>query len=85
MKSLVVLHSFHHKNTEKVARVFAKILDAQIKTPRQIDPKELQEYSLVGFGPGIYHEKHHRLLLDLADKLPRVTNRKAFIYSELVK
>jgi len=81
MKSLLVLFSYHHKNTEKIANVFAKVLDAQIKTPQQINPEELQEYNLIGFGSGIYDEKHHKLLLDLADKLPKVTNKKAFIFS----
>ena len=81
MKSLLVLCSVHHKNTEKIARVFARVLDARIRTPRQIDPDELQGYSLIGFGSGIYDGKHHKALLDLADKLPQVTNRKAFIFS----
>ncbi len=81
MKSLLVLFSFHHKNTEKIANVFAKVLDAQIKTPRQIIPEEIQEFSLVGFGSGIYDAKHHRTLLELADKIPQVTDRKAFIFS----
>ena len=81
MKSLLVLFSYHHNNTEKIANVFAKVLDAQIKTPQQIKPEELQEYNLIGFGSGIYGEKHHKLLLDLADRLPQVTNRKAFIFS----
>jgi flavodoxin len=81
MKSLLVLFSYYHNNTEKIANVFAKVLDAQIKTPQQINPEELQEYSLIGFGSGIYDYKHHRVLLDLADKLPQVTNRKAFIFS----
>jgi flavodoxin len=81
MKSLLVLFSIHHNNTEKVANVFAKVLGAQIKKPQQINPEELQEYSLIGFGSGIYDQKHHELLLDLTDKLPQVTNRKAFIYS----
>jgi flavodoxin len=81
MKSLLVLFSYHHNNTEKIANVFAKVLDAQIKTPQQINPEELQEYSLIGFGSGIYGGKHHKFLLDLADKLPQVTNRKAFIFS----
>ncbi len=81
MKSLLVLFSYHHKNTEKIAKVFAKVLDAQIKSPQKIIPEELQEYSLIGFGSGIYGEKHHKLLLDLADTLPQVTNRNAFIFS----
>jgi len=81
MKSLLVLYSYHHNNTAKIANVFAKVLDAQIKTPQQINPEELQEYSLIGFGSGIYGEKHHNILLDLADKLPQVTNKKVFIFS----
>ena len=81
MKSLLILFSYHHHNTEKIANIFAKVLDAQIKTPLQINPEELQEYSLIGFGSGIYDYKHHKVLLDLADKLPQVTNRKAFIFS----
>ncbi len=81
MKALLVLFSYHHNNTERIANVFAKVLDAQIKTPQQINPEELQEYSLVGFGSGIYSDKHHRSLLDLADKLPQVTNKEAFIFS----
>jgi flavodoxin len=81
MKSLLVLFSYHHNNTEKIAKVFAKVLDAQIKTPQQISPDELQEYSLIGFGSGIYSDKHHKALLDLADTLPHVTNKNAFIFS----
>lgn len=81
MKSLMVLFSYHHKNTEKIAKVFAKVLDAQIKTPQQTNPEELQEYSLIGFGSGIYDGKHHKVILEFVDKLPQVTNKKAFIFS----
>ena len=81
MKSILILFSYHHKNTEKIAKVFAKVLDAQIKTPQQINPEELHEYNLIGFGSGIYDAKHHESLLDLTDKLPQVTNKKAFIFS----
>ncbi len=81
MKSLLILYSYHHKNTEKIANVFAKVLDTQIKTPQQINPQELQEYSLIGFGSGIYSDKHHKVMLDFADELPQVNNKKAFIFS----
>jgi len=81
MKSLLVLFSYHHKNTEKIANVFAKVLDAQIKTPQQINPEELQEYGIIGFGSGIYDAKHHKALLGLADKLPQAETKKAFIFS----
>ncbi|MGY5876162.1 MAG: flavodoxin family protein [Candidatus Thorarchaeota archaeon] len=81
MKALLVVYSYHHNNTEKVAKVLARVLDAQIKTPDEINPEELQDYGLAGFGSGIYGEKHHKSLLDLADKLPQVVDRKAFIFS----
>ena len=81
LESLVIVYSYHHRNTEKIARVFSKVLDAQIQTPQQINPEELQEYSLIGFGSGIYGAKHHQTLLYLADKLPQATNKKAFIFS----
>jgi flavodoxin len=46
-----------------------------------VNTEELQEYDLIGFGSGIYGAKHHEDLLDLADRLPQVTDRKAFIFS----
>ncbi len=81
MKSLLILFSYHHHNTEKIAQVFAKVLDAQIKTPQDVKLEDLREYDLFGFGSGIYSAKHHPSLCDLVDKLPNVTNRKAFIFS----
>jgi flavodoxin len=81
MKSLLIVISIHHNNTVKIVNVIAKVLDAQIKKPSQINPEELQEYNLIGFGSGIYDAKHHKALFHLADKLPPVTNKKAFIFS----
>lgn len=81
MKSLLVLFSYHHNNTEKIANVFARVLDAQLKTPQQVNSEELLEYDLVGFGSGIYGEKHHESVLNHVDKLPQVTTKNAFIFS----
>jgi len=81
MKSLIVVFSYHHHNTEKIARVFARVLDAQIVTPKQLDPSEIEKYDLVGFGSGIDSDKHYLPLLDLADKLPPVAGKIAFIFS----
>ena len=64
-----------------MAEAMAKVLDAQVKTPQQTNPEELQQFDLVGFGSGIYAEKHHESLLELADKLPQVTDKKVFIFS----
>ncbi|MBI5679619.1 MAG: flavodoxin family protein [Methanobacterium sp.] len=81
MKTLLVLYSYHHHNTEKIAKVFAKIFDAEIKNPKEIKPEELQGYDLVGFGSGIYSAKHDESILELADELPQVTGMKAFLFS----
>ncbi len=81
MKNLIVLFSYHHNNTEKIAKVIAKVLDAEIKTPQQINPEELQDYDLVGFGSGIYSAKNHESILELANQLPQVKEKNAFIIS----
>jgi flavodoxin len=81
IKSLLVLYSYHHKNTEAVAKVFAEVLGAKIVTPREVNAVELAGYDLVGFGGGIDSGKHYRPILDLADKLPTVDAKKAFIFS----
>jgi flavodoxin len=80
-KSLLIVRSYHHRNTEKIAQAMARVLDAQVKTPDQVQPEELQQFDLIGFGSGIYDEKHHTDLLDLVDRLPPVTNGRAFIFS----
>ncbi|PKL67156.1 MAG: flavodoxin [Methanobacteriales archaeon HGW-Methanobacteriales-1] len=80
-KSLLVLYSYHHHNTEKIAKVFAKVLDAEIKTPQEIEPEILKDYDLVGFGSGIYSAKHDESLLKLADELPQVMDKKVFLFS----
>ncbi len=81
IKSLIVLVSYHHNNTQKIAEVMAKMLDAQIKSPQQVNPEEFTQYDLVGFGSGVYVGKHHESLLELADKLPQMTDMKAFLFS----
>jgi len=81
MKSLVVVYSYHHNNTLKVDQAIAKVLDAQVKSPQQTVPDELGQYDLVGFGSGIDSDKHYKEILDFADKLPRVINKKAFVFS----
>jgi flavodoxin len=81
MKSLLIVFSYHHNNTEKIAKVFAEALDAKIKQPQQTNPQELQEYDLIGFGSGIDSGKHYKVLLDFADELPQGTGKKAFIFS----
>lgn len=80
-KYLIVLYSYHHNNTLKIAEVIAKVLDAEIKTLQEINSEELQEYELIGFGSGIYSGKHDESLLELADELAEVNNKNVFLFS----
>jgi flavodoxin len=81
MKCLLIVYSYHHNNTQKVAEIFAKVLDAPIKTPQQTNPEELQDYDIVGFGSGIDTGKNYKELIDFADRLPQVIDKKAFVFS----
>lgn len=81
MKALIIYISVHHGNTERVAKVMANILDADLLQVKQADVSMLEQYGLIGFGSGIYFSRHHESLLDFVDKLPKLRNKKAFIFS----
>ncbi|QNO14324.1 flavodoxin family protein [Alkalicella caledoniensis] len=81
IKCLIVVYSYHHNNTAKIAQVFSEVLNAQIKTPDQVTQEDLQQYNLIGFGAGIDSGKHYKPLLDFVDKLSKVNNQKGFIFS----
>jgi len=80
MNSIIILFSYHHKNTEKIAQKISTIIGAEIKTPDQVDPISLSNYDLIGFGSGVYFGKLHKVLLEFADRT-QVSNKKAFIIS----
>lgn len=80
-KRVLVVVSYHHNNTNKIANVFAEFLDAQITSPQEINPDKLQEYDVIGFGSGIYGAKHHESLLELVDKLSKAKGKKVFLFS----
>jgi flavodoxin len=81
MKALIIYISVHHGNTERVAKVMADILDADLLQVKQADANTLGQYDLIGFGSGIYFGRYHKSLLDFVDKLPVLRNKKAFIFS----
>ena len=81
IKSLVVCYSYHHSNTEKVAKRIASVLGGKLKTVPEVDVAEFQDYDLIGFGAGIDSGHHYDRILELARSLPVVEKRKAFIFS----
>ena len=81
MKTLIIYNSIYYGNTQKIAQAIAKVLEATLETPQQIDTKKLPTYDLIGFGSGIYYNKHHQSLFDFIEKIPNAHSKKAFIFS----
>jgi len=81
MKVIIIYISVHHGNTEKIAKVMANALDADLLQVNKMDASMLEQYDFIGFGSGIYFGKYHKSLLDFADTLPMQRNKKAFIFS----
>ena len=80
-KSLVVVYSYHHKNTEKIAGAMAKALGCEIAHPGEVSVDDIPNYDLVGFGAGIDSAKHYAPMLEFARGLHPVHDNKAFIFS----
>lgn len=80
MKTLIIYKSVHQMNTEKVAKVMAEAISADLRNVDEIQPAMLEEYDLIGFGSGIFFGKHHEALLTFVSGLPQ-QNKKAFIFS----
>lgn len=81
MKCLLIVYSYHHTNTLKIANEFANVLNARIVPPRSVDVEELSSYDLIGFGAGIDSGRHYRQLLELAERLPSGSGKAGFIFS----
>lgn len=81
MKSVIVLYSYHHNNTAKLAQVFSNELDAPIYTPEKITPELVSEYDLICFGSGIYSDQFHPSMIEFVDKLPSSSGKKTFLFS----
>ena len=81
MKTLIVYASVHHKNTEKVAKVIAAELGADLVSVGEVQPAALTAYDQIGFGSGIYDHNFHQALLHFVETLPTVTGKQAFVFS----
>ena len=79
-KILLICFSAHHGNTRRVADTMAEEIGATVLTPEQVAPAQLDDYSLVGWGSGIYFSRHSDALIRLAKSLP-TQPRNTFIFS----
>ncbi|HXY87039.1 MAG TPA: flavodoxin family protein [Candidatus Acidoferrales bacterium] len=80
MRTLIIYRSYHHMNTEKVAKAMAEAMDAKLAKVEDVRPEELTEYDLIGFGSGIYGYKHHKKLFELVERMPSM-DKKVFVFS----
>lgn len=78
---LIVVYSYHHNNSAKIAHVFSEALNSKVVTPDQVTEEELKKYDLIGFGSGIDSGKHYKPILDLVDSLSKVNSHRCFIFS----
>lgn len=81
MKTLIIYHSEHHGNTEKIAKSMAEKVGADIVKAEDINPRDFDIYDIVGFGSGVYNGRLHSELSEIIGKLPKQENKKAFIFS----
>ncbi len=81
MKTLVIYHSEHHGNTEKIAKTISTALNTELLRSQNIDIDNIHEYDLIGFGSGIYYGKFHQDVYSFVDKLPEQGEKKSFIFS----
>jgi len=81
MNVLIIYKSIHHGNTEKIAKVMADTLEAELLDLKDVNADIIKEYDLIGFGSGIYYSKPHKELMELIDNVNPIEKKKAFVFS----
>lgn len=69
MKIIIILKSFHQKNTLKVAQAMNEEISLEIINVEDAENIQLDKYDLIGFGSGIYSYKHHSSILKYVKNL----------------
>ncbi|MFD4458860.1 flavodoxin family protein [Nocardia sp. NPDC058480] len=80
MKVILVCKSVSHGNTQRVAETMSQVLGGRVVAPADIDPAELADCDLVGFGSGIYYMDFHPELRRFIASLPTGHQGKAFVF-----
>jgi len=80
MKSAIIYHSIHHKNTEKIARAMAEEIGSRLLTVDEAKEITGPEFAIVGLGSGIFFSKHHRHLLNFVSSWQGLPSN-CFIFS----
>jgi len=81
MRVLIIYHSEHHQNTEKIARTMATKIEAEFKEAKDVNTEYINDHDILGFGSGVYNGRLHKDLSEIIDNIPYQDNKKSFIFS----
>ena len=80
-KVLIILATSSQGNTQIISNALQQTLNADVVSPENVSIEMLTSYQLIGFGSGIFDEKHHSTLLSFARNLNQSNQMKVFIFS----
>lgn len=82
MKSLIIYYSNYNKNTEKIAKVFAEKISADLLNINEskVINIDIESYDMIGFGSGVYDESLSKVLFQEVEKLS-LKGKKVFVFS----
>ncbi|MFW6025049.1 MAG: flavodoxin domain-containing protein [Candidatus Woesearchaeota archaeon] len=81
MEKIIIYVSYHHNNTERIAKEIGSKLDAKLFTVSEVTIKDVENADLIGFGSGIYYSNFHESLIEFVKDLPEMKDKKAFLFS----
>ncbi len=77
---LIIYFSYHHGNTEKIAKSMAEASNATVCTLDKVAAVNIEEYEVIGFGGGIAYGKHYDKLLEAIGGL-NLQGKNVFVFS----
>lgn len=81
MNTLIIYHSYHHRNTEKIARVIAQTINSEMVEASQNKKISVAGYDMIGFGSGVYNGRLSDYLYELVNERSNFSGKKAFVFS----
>ncbi|MBS4539429.1 flavodoxin [Clostridium sp. D2Q-11] len=80
MKSAIIYYSDYKNNTEKIAKLFAEKIGADLIKIKNINDINIKNYKLIGFGSGVYRESMSPKIFKLVDNLS-LKDKNVFVFS----
>jgi len=81
MNILLIYASIHHGNTKEIAQAINSEIGGKAIKFTEAKKEDVINSDLVGFGSGIYMGSFHKGLLSFIKELPKMEDKKAFLFS----